>query len=93
MQRQASFVSCVLTFCCLSVAVAAEPLPTVENFPPRSPDDSLRSFVPRPGFTVELVAAEPLVADPVGIAWDGKALWIADGKTGKLFKVSPPGGF
>jgi len=32
-------------------------------------------------------------SDPVGIAWDGKALWIADGKTGKLFKVSPPGGF
>jgi len=61
------------------VTAAAEPLPTAENFPPKSPDDSLRSFVPRPGFEVELVAAEPLVADPVDIAWgpDGK-LWVVE---------------
>ena len=29
-------------------------------------------------------------SDPVGIAWDGSALWVADGEACKLFKVSPP---
>ena len=29
-------------------------------------------------------------SDPVGIAWDGSALWVVDGQDGKLFKVSPP---
>ncbi len=34
---------------------------------------------PRPGFRVELVAAEPLVMDPVDVAWgpDGR-LWVAE---------------
>src|SRR5690606_37281690 len=33
----------------------------------KSPEASLRSMRPRPGFTVELVAAEPLVRDPVAL--------------------------
>jgi putative membrane-bound dehydrogenase-like protein len=47
--------------------------------PPRSPAESLASMVVRPGFTIELVAAEPLVLDPVAIAWgaDGK-LWVVE---------------
>ncbi|WP_417748382.1 PVC-type heme-binding CxxCH protein [Rosistilla oblonga] len=46
---------------------------------PRSPDLSWRSIQVRPGFTVELVAAEPLVMDPVALDWgpDGK-LWVAE---------------
>ena len=46
---------------------------------PRSPGASLRSMQPRPGFRVELVAAEPLVMDPVDVAWgpDGR-LWVAE---------------
>jgi len=45
----------------------------------KSPEMSLRSIEVKPGFTVELVAAEPLVKDPVAFAWgaDGK-LWVAE---------------
>ena len=59
--------------------VRGRPLPTSENFPPRSPQESLRAFKPRPGMKVELAAAEPLVMDPVDIAWgpDGKA-WVVE---------------
>ena len=46
---------------------------------PKSPEASLRSIRVRPGFQVELVAAEPLVMDPVIFDWgpDGK-LWVAE---------------
>ena len=47
--------------------------------PPMSPEETLAvSYVPD-GFEIELVAAEPLVVDPVAIAWgaDGK-LWVAE---------------
>jgi putative membrane-bound dehydrogenase-like protein len=45
----------------------------------RTPDASLRSIRTRPGFEVELVAAEPLVQDPIAFAWgpDGK-LWVVE---------------
>ncbi|MFM7516681.1 MAG: neutral/alkaline non-lysosomal ceramidase N-terminal domain-containing protein, partial [Pirellula sp.] len=58
---------------------------------PRSPQDSLASIEVPEGYTIELVASEPLVTDPVGIAWgtDGK-VWVVEmgdyplggGKTG-----------
>ena len=46
---------------------------------PRSPESSLRALQPRPGFKVELVAAEPLIVDPVAFDWsaDGR-LWVAE---------------
>src|SRR5688572_312668 len=46
---------------------------------PLSPEESLKQLVVRPGLRVELVAAEPLVVDPVAIAWgpDGK-LWVVE---------------
>jgi putative membrane-bound dehydrogenase-like protein len=72
--------------------------------PPRSPQSSLSSILPRPGFKVELVAAEPLVADPIDIAWgpDGKA-WVVemtdyplgmdeDGHVGLPDPIGTPGG-
>ena len=44
---------------------------------PRSPEQSLASMEVPDGYTIELVASEPLVTDPVGIAWgkDGK-VWV-----------------
>src|SRR5205814_1023778 len=62
---------------------------------PMSPQQSLAAMKTKPGLHVDLVAAEPLVADPVAIAFgpDGK-LWVAEmadyplGKTGKF----DPGG-
>lgn len=47
--------------------------------PPMSPEETLAvTYVPD-GFEIELVAAEPLVVDPVAMAWgaDGK-LWVAE---------------
>ncbi|MCE9607827.1 MAG: hypothetical protein K8U03_23315 [Planctomycetia bacterium] len=46
---------------------------------PLSPEEALKSMVLRPGLEIELVAAEPLVVDPVAFAWgaDGK-LWVVE---------------
>ncbi len=40
------------------------------RIPPKSPDEELQSFETIPGYTVELVASEPLVADPIAFAFD-----------------------
>lgn len=47
--------------------------------PPKSPVESLSSIRVPPGFEVELVAAEPLVRDPIALDWgaDGR-LWIVE---------------
>ncbi len=37
---------------------------------PLSPEDSLKYLKTEPGLKVELVAAEPMVEDPVAVAWD-----------------------
>ena len=46
---------------------------------PKSPEASLKLMQVKPGYRVELVAAEPLVRDPVAFDWgpDGK-LWVAE---------------
>src|SRR5438034_724233 len=46
---------------------------------PKSPEESLACMKPRPGFKVELMAAEPLVQDPIAFAFgpDGK-LWVVE---------------
>lgn len=44
-----------------------------------SPAESLASIQVRPGFRVELVAAEPLVCDPIAIAWGADtSLWVVE---------------
>lgn len=45
----------------------------------KTPAAAIESMHPRPGYVVELMAAEPLVRDPVAMAWgtDGK-LWVAE---------------
>ncbi len=45
---------------------------TLDNAPAPvlSPEESLAAFRIAPGFEIELVAAEPLVEDPVAMAWD-----------------------
>ena len=37
---------------------------------PLSPDEALKSFELEPGYRIELAAAEPLIRDPVAIAFD-----------------------
>ncbi len=47
--------------------------------PPLTPEDSLAAMRPRPGFSVELVAAEPLVESPAAFEWDARGrLWVVE---------------
>ncbi|MFN7804438.1 MAG: hypothetical protein ACK5TO_10510, partial [Planctomycetaceae bacterium] len=41
------------------------------RIPPTSPADALKTFRTLPGFTLEQVAAEPLLHSPVAVAYDG----------------------
>src|SRR5712692_10255596 len=67
--------------CLGAKALAAEPevdpkdLPRI---PPVEPDKALATFRIKPGFRLELVAAEPLVVDPIAMAFD---------ENGRLFVV------
>ena len=58
--------------------VAAAPVPQPDS-PALSPAESMKVTHVREGFELQLVAAEPLVLDPVAIDWgiDGK-LWVAE---------------
>jgi len=60
-----------------------------------SPEESLKAMRVRPGFKVELVAAEPLVTDPIAFEWstDGR-LWVVEMKDYPLGKNNDgkPGG-
>src|SRR5436853_323884 len=55
------------------------PLDKVPPAPLLSPEDALKAFRLQPGFRVEVVAAEPLVQDPVAMVFgpDGK-IWVAE---------------
>ena len=50
-----------------------------EEPPLRAPIDALNSFAMPPGYAVELVAAEPLVQDPILMEFDGDGrLWVME---------------
>jgi mono/diheme cytochrome c family protein/glucose/arabinose dehydrogenase len=53
-----------------------------DESPPLSPEDALKTFYMAPGYRVELVAAEPLIQEPVAIDWD---------LDGRLWAVEMPG--
>src|SRR5262249_22712372 len=47
--------------------------------PPLSPAEALKTFYLPPGYSIELVASEPLVHDPVAIDWDPDGrLWVVE---------------
>ena len=47
-----------------------------------TPEESLSKFKVAPGFRVELVAAEPLVKDPVFVNWDDQGrMWVGEFRT------------
>ena len=76
--RRARFVHTLVVLCAATCFSHAAESP-VDPGKPLSPEDGLKSIRIKDGFTVELVAAEPLIADPVAIAWghDGK-LWVVE---------------
>jgi putative membrane-bound dehydrogenase-like protein len=61
--------------------VQVDPIPE-DKVPPQpvlSPEEALKAFKIQPGFHIELVASEPLVQDPIAIAFapDGK-IWVVE---------------
>src|SRR5437868_15320140 len=53
--------------------VAAEPTVRAQDLPrvaPTPPEKAIATFKVKPGFRIEQVAAEPLVVDPVAMAFD-----------------------
>jgi mono/diheme cytochrome c family protein/glucose/arabinose dehydrogenase len=76
-------------------ATAAAPAPGVADAPnvggdygdkpaivARTPQDQLRSFVMPPGYSLELVLADPDIVSPAVIAWDGNGrLYVAEARS------------
>src|SRR5688500_13633615 len=65
----------VSTAACLFAGSAPATEPTVKpedlpRVPPTEPQDALKRFSVRPGFEVQLVAAEPDVIDPIALCFD-----------------------
>ena len=54
----------------LLAPVQAEIEPARDAPQPSPPEESREMFRLKPGFRIELVASEPLIADPTGVAWD-----------------------
>ena len=49
---------------------------------PLSPEESMKKIQLPPGYHVELVASEPMIQEPVAIAWDGNGrLYVAEMNT------------
>src|ERR1051325_7438769 len=71
----------IIVAACVCAARGAEESLSKEEYipPPKSPAESLAAIETSGGFKVELVAAEPLIVDPVAIDWgpDGK-LWVVE---------------
>ncbi|MEO7599039.1 MAG: PVC-type heme-binding CxxCH protein [Opitutus sp.] len=75
-----SFAMVLLAITTVAQAYKEVPPPAKVVLPPsKSPAESLASIVVPPEFEVELVAAEPLVRDPIDLAWgaDGR-LWVVE---------------
>lgn len=59
--------------------LSARELIAVRMPPPKSPEEALASMRLAEGFQIELVAAEPLVIDPVHLNWDAQGrLWVVE---------------
>src|SRR4051812_44869787 len=53
--------------------------PTLDESPVLSPGDELKTFYTPPGYSLQLVASEPLVQDPVVVDWDMEGrLWVVE---------------
>lgn len=73
-------LSALLTTCFLVLqqsSFAFQIKPATDAPKPLSPEESLKRFRVEPGFRIELVAAEPHLADPSAIAWDADGTLFA----------------
>ena len=59
--------------------VQPEPKIKLPPSPPVPPADAVKTFKLAPGFRIELIASEPLIDDPVAIAFDGEGrIWAVE---------------
>jgi putative membrane-bound dehydrogenase-like protein len=75
-----SIIVSLLT-CTPARSQATEPVVKAEDLPrvkPTEPANALKTFQVRPGFHIELVAAEPMVVDPIAMSFD---------ENGRLFVI------
>lgn len=72
--RCLSFTLGAATIAVLALAAAARGEEALPRVPPLEPAEALRSFETLPGFEMQLIAAEPLVTDPVAIVYDENGL-------------------
>src|SRR5687768_9014659 len=66
-----SFLALTSTLDAADATASKEPLP---QFPPKEPADAPATFRVQDGFTMDLIAAEPLVTDPVAMVYDENGL-------------------
>ncbi|MVM30302.1 cytochrome C [Spirosoma sp. HMF4905] len=67
-----------------AIATPKDTLPTVAPFilTPLTPEQSQAKFIIPEGYHMELVASEPMITEPVAIAWDGNAkMYVAQMET------------
>ncbi len=79
---RALFLLLIISAFSLQTVLAYDPVEVAPDFKmpkPLSLEESLKSFQTKPGLRIELVAAEPLVMDPIHLDWgtDGK-LWVVE---------------
>ena len=59
--------------------VAQIPADTIPPAPPAAPGDALKTFTLQGDFEIQLVAAEPMVVNPVMVRWDASGrLWVME---------------
>jgi len=77
-RRRSWFLAALLCSLAAVVCEAGAQIPPASDAPPsHTPRESLAMFQVEPGFRVELVAAEPHLADPVAICFDAKGTLFA----------------
>jgi mono/diheme cytochrome c family protein/glucose/arabinose dehydrogenase len=92
---KSAFLACTAAFACTHLTAAAytlqngdkpgEEQPEVDRrwpslpSPPLSPEEQLATFRVPEGYVIEAVATEPLIGDPVDIAWDADGrMWVVE---------------
>jgi putative membrane-bound dehydrogenase-like protein len=80
-QRGAVPIALVLTALCAGAAAERETRNSNQGPARLSPDEAIASFELEPGYRIELAAAEPLIGDPVAIAFDDRGrLYVVENR-------------
>ena len=65
--------------CLLALGLA---LQSAQSAPLLSPQEAVKKTTAPPGFSVDLLAAEPDIVQPIAFCWDSRGrLWVVEGNT------------